>query len=985
MTSNVPALDLRANYTLKRIALFHSSQAAYVTFPIDQSATLTGGNNKGKSSALRAIKFFLLPEVNLNHMERKFAFVGKNGAYDTPSSFKHYFPTNRSFLILEGENTAGPYCQVLHQGREQFSYERIFVPVAYQEIENIFWHDDETANGGQGSPTECTHAQAWEKLKAMGGIRINTRASLRDALYTRETPTNSETRYCMFPIPGKATDAHVESLRALLNLVFGVSKDHLPLAVATLIDQSLSGSSDNKIQIDLARITDEHQLLRGQENHLRTLRRLQPHWKALQSLTLRFHVRHEDIKKRYATHYAQAAHLKEKATLEYAPVSEKQSGLREENKKIRAEISEAKTQQSVITGQLKNQREQLARMQQSERQYRDLRGQYASLEGLDTDDDIIAYLKTDEQGGLSTAQDRLKAATNAQEMTIQQNRNFERRAVIVEEIKQWEDAQQKNVDPLLDQIDPETAGVLISLNPKLANVRVDIQPDDRATLDRFGHLFSEVHGQLQIKSVAIPGVSHQAYCPDDAASNALAQPASLRKKRDNLDGKISAAVKFLSSSAADRLEQVAKLKDKIKDIENDISVLRAGEPLKQQVEDEVRRVTESEGELEKAESTLDSVSKRYTSNTGNLKKTSDEVLRLEECMEKAAMTTQKLKSIATQSSQLLREPLEGPSQLPSDTDVDPMALHKETEVISTDISSLMQLQYDAYQYARQLSDAEIGNTESLSDGTIKLGTKEYDDIYRIYAGEFDNIDGLDKKLRQAIAAHNHTTSTQMKIIQKMESAVKSFGDAINAEVADVKISDLDSFQVKLVTEGRFSSLCRDLKKQDAPTAIDTMLSEDFYNGLQAFCTEFLATRAGQARMDMTKIIKGVEFIYQKNGVPEKKPQSDGTTSMVNAILLSVLMRRMTPSDVKIRMPIMFDEAGTIDHNNFPALVKSVEEHGYALFAAAPNLSMVMARDIGIHHNLSLFLLTDQDLIAPECEAIYRDNADIMKRLIAAEG
>jgi len=985
MTSNVQALDLGANYALKRIALLHSSQAAYVTFPIDQSATLSGGNNKGKSSALRAIKFFLLPEVNLNDMERKFAFVGKNGSYDTPSSFKHYFPTNRSFLILEGENTAGPYCQVLHQGRERFSYDRIFVPVTYEEIENIFWHNDETANGGQGSPTECTHAQAWEKLKAMGGIRINTRASLRDALYTRETPTNSETRYCMFPIPGKATDAHVESLRALLNLVFGVSKDHLPLAVATLIDQSLSGSSDDKIQIDLARITDEHQLLLGQDKHLRTLRHLQPEWKELQSLTVQFHVLHEDIKKRYATRYAQAAHLKEKATREYAPVSEQQSDLSVAHKKIGGEISEAKTQRSIIAGQLTERRRRLAQAQKHQRQYCDLRGQYASLEGLDTDDDIIRYLKTDEQGGLSAVQGRLKAAKSAEEMKAQQNQNIQRRAVVVEQIMQLQGALQEDVVPLLDQVDPEAAGVLVSLNPRLANVRVDIEPDDRVSIDRFGHLFSEAHGQLQIKGVSIPGVRHQPYCPADATSAAQSQLASLRKERGNLDGEIQSASKFLGSSAADRLEQVAQLEDEIKEIEGDISVLRAGEPLKQQGEDDARLVAEGENELEKAESELTRINTQFTSSKGALEKVDAEVLRLQEGMEKAVAATKDLKRIATQSSQLLREPLEGPSQLPPGTDVDPMALHKETEAISTDVSELMQLRDGAYQYARRLSDAEISNTESLSDGTIKLGTKEYDDIYRIYAGEFDNIDGLDKKLRQAVAAHNHTTSTQMKIIQKMESAVKSFGDAINAEVAGVKISDLDSFQVKLVTEDRFSALCRDLKKRDAPTASDTMLSEDFYNGLQAFCTEFLATRAGQARMDMTKIIKDVEFIYQKNGVSEKTPQSDGTTSMVNAILLSILMRRMTPSDVKIRMPIMFDEAGTIDHNNFPALVKSVEEHGYALFAAAPNLSMVMARDIGVHHNLSLFLLTDQDLVAPECEAIYRDNADIMKRLIAVEG
>ena len=70
MTNTLHGLDLGANYTLKRIAFINSSQAAYITFPIDKSATLSGNNNHGKSSTLRAIKFFLLPEVNLNDMER---------------------------------------------------------------------------------------------------------------------------------------------------------------------------------------------------------------------------------------------------------------------------------------------------------------------------------------------------------------------------------------------------------------------------------------------------------------------------------------------------------------------------------------------------------------------------------------------------------------------------------------------------------------------------------------------------------------------------------------------------------------------------------------------------------------------------------------------------------------------------------------------------------------------------------------------------
>ena len=112
--------------------------------------------------------------------------------------------------------------------------------------------------------------------------------------------------------------------------------------------------------------------------------------------------------------------------------------------------------------------------------------------------------------------------------------------------------------------------------------------------------------------------------------------------------------------------------------------------------------------------------------------------------------------------------------------------------------------------------------------------------------------------------------------------------------------------------------------------------------------------------------------------------ADGTTAMVNAIMLSVLIGRMTPGDVSIRMPIMFDEAGMLDEHNLPALVRSVEDHGYALFAAAPHMTMVLSRAISVHHNLSLYVLSDQDPVAPNCESIYRDNADVMKRLTAVE-
>ena len=102
-------LGFRNEYVLRRLVFVNSSQSAYITLPIDTSAGLFGTNNAGKSSSLRAVKFFLLPEVNLNDMGRKFSFRGPTGDYETAESFKHYFGSNRSFIICEGENPAGSY------------------------------------------------------------------------------------------------------------------------------------------------------------------------------------------------------------------------------------------------------------------------------------------------------------------------------------------------------------------------------------------------------------------------------------------------------------------------------------------------------------------------------------------------------------------------------------------------------------------------------------------------------------------------------------------------------------------------------------------------------------------------------------------------------------------------------------------------------------------------------------------------------------
>src|SRR5213080_1639148 len=129
-------------FKMKQIVLVNSGAYCYTKVRIDQHTALLGDNNKGKTSMLNALKFFLLPEENLHDCERKFGFKSTKGHYSREATFGFYFPERNSFMVLEAENPHGPFCIILNMGTKQYSYERTAVPVPYSEIEHLFWNHD---------------------------------------------------------------------------------------------------------------------------------------------------------------------------------------------------------------------------------------------------------------------------------------------------------------------------------------------------------------------------------------------------------------------------------------------------------------------------------------------------------------------------------------------------------------------------------------------------------------------------------------------------------------------------------------------------------------------------------------------------------------------------------------------------------------------------------------------------------------------------
>lgn len=78
-------------YSLKKLVLINSANYERAEIPLDDSVSIIGPNNAGKTSLINALQFLLVKDAG------KMDF----GAYDLNASRKFYFPGNSSYILLE--------------------------------------------------------------------------------------------------------------------------------------------------------------------------------------------------------------------------------------------------------------------------------------------------------------------------------------------------------------------------------------------------------------------------------------------------------------------------------------------------------------------------------------------------------------------------------------------------------------------------------------------------------------------------------------------------------------------------------------------------------------------------------------------------------------------------------------------------------------------------------------------------------------------
>ena len=158
---------------------------------------------------------------------------------------------------------------------------------------------------------------------------------------------------------------------------------------------------------------------------------------------------------------------------------------------------------------------------------------------------------------------------------------------------------------------------------------------------------------------------------------------------------------------------------------------------------------------------------------------------------------------------------------------------------------------------------------------------------------------------------------------------------------------------------RFEQLLNDLEKVNFHS--EELHDARLYNRLNDFCDEFFKkVTSSTSTLRMEQIIQKVSYRYKLEGQEgfDSKEQSNGTTSMVNCLLLSILLKRLLRSDAQICIPLVMDEMGSLDRENLQTAARIAQTKGFVLFGASPDISSEIVQAVKNYVNLGSFKATD---------------------------
>ena len=916
-------------YQVLRLVMVNSGSSAYVELPLDQTSALLGSNNQGKTSGLHTLKLFLLPEVNFRNCESKFGFASKDREYTGLESYRYYFPDPGSFIILEASNPRGEFCIVLHQSNQELGYSRLAVPRPYDHIRHLFWDSNSRDNQGAGThPDDMELGAVISRLKKLGARPLNDVASIREALYTRVNPANDDTRFCLMPLVQAPSQHMMRSIKALLQLSFdikGADHKNLPQAIANIIDADLATQKET-ISIDFRKIQDDRERLSHNHREIRAIREHMDDWNTLRKNYLAYQEHNSTLRKGYRS--LLAAHAVHTETID-PQLESARDEYETANLHYRQNHSQLKEWKSVYDqskGQQKALEKDVSGLQEAITLADDVIAREAPVVGSDSPDDVQAHL----QECLTEAEQELAALRDQERARSALEQELRRKPELKRQIEQAENVLTHQKSSTLSYFNAHTALVLNSLNIGFGEMVVEPDDNEINTVQAFAELFAENdQSRITFCQEAIPGVKARQF---DALAVKETQASRLHKLEDELQScerKISEFHRSLSGSDEQRQQSVKDKQTEITEIQTELRAISGLDYKRSDLEQKQQELEALTLQLEEQEQRQQALKDKLQELRNTREQCEERQKGLESQKKSLHHADQALKKLASVAGLQQLNPADEAEA------ISPHDIYQSAEELSTLFhSEVSRVRDTCSEKFRILVGTGIASLDQQLAFRADLTGHDFFDAYQKLRAEFDNIDSRERDHRAQVMNHNHDTGRQISLLDKMDLAIRNFQDRINEELSHIRISNLSGVRVEIGTLESFNTLRRELK--DHGTESEQLMKDSFYNRLQDFCERYLMTGHNAGRLDLERIIKNVKFIYQINGQDEVTPQSNGTSSMVNAVLLSILMHKLVPEDVVLALPVIFDEVGSLDDSNLAELRRIVEEHNFASAGCQPD-------------------------------------------------
>ncbi|MDO7413075.1 hypothetical protein Q5X48_14790 [Acinetobacter baumannii] len=927
-------------FILKRLILVNSAGHAYSEIMLDNHLAMFGSNNVGKTASLAATKLLLFPENNFRNCESKFRFIGDDGPYSGEASYGFYFPSSSSFLALEVKNDLGNFCMVLYRPAANTSitrldYNRVFIPVPYEQLRPLFW--DETASEEGQFASEISVEKLLDFTKANKGKEISEPKRIAEVMFG--SYGTAEGKFCVLPLKDISSDS-ISAFRDIYNLAFASasnSKETLPSAIAALIEMQ-RGRDKEKTDLNLNKTYEEYLELVKDKNRLVLLDSVSDEFNFLHATYKSLNERIEE----YSTNFHALQRWLSDARSNIWPRIQENQELVSSASEILAthtkSLTELNKKEIYSKGQYELKEKEFIKREKKLISWQVKMGEYSGQELTEIlsalDDDICGLDESIHALGSIEANVNTLAQKKAE---LQQK---QRQHENIELILQNESHQ------LWKQLSEHAVQVLNTIDPRLNVAAIALETSAKDTIEDFTNLFSfrESTGNFFFNNTLLNEHRFISFDPNKTRIKNEEKLQILKKEITKVQAKIEELDGYLRQNInkAYTDEEKRKLIQKRDQYQADRELLAAKDIIQ-------AAYKETKNECAELKLTWENTSIEKHIQERAFQEAEAIFNEYDTVRQQLQSHIETFNDIHAQLRFANIERLLVPDTVLAEIDEAVAALPqghlqiKSQAFKLSDTAKSLNKEFDRFKdkFQKFMVDvSEVGIEAHIQDPSMM------DFLVPIhkFATIFGTLEYQKKDFSQKVTKHNNEIRAQVEEIVEANAQLERQIKTINTHLNGHRVSNLSNITLELETIKDFDSLRYTVERYNVSG--DTLPDEAFYTSLLTF---FGKNQNANGRLKMVNLIKSISYKYSINDGPlVSKSQSKGTTTTITAFVSSILLAEIKEVNTKVHLPIVVDEVAALDADNSEAVVKHISEQGFSIFCATPKFEAHIANCAGRH-------------------------------------